>query len=75
MNITLLFPSNLIGIMFFAHHSSGLLEFIKGSYILLAVVMIIGFIICAAIAFTACFIHNKKIKRELQKESEDAEAK
>lgn len=58
-----------------AEHSVGISEFVKASHILLAVVMILGFIICAAIAFAACFINNKKMKRELQKESEDAESK
>lgn len=61
--------------LFLAKHSVGIFEFVRGSYILLAGVMMLGFIICAAIAFTACFIHNKKMKRELQKESEDAESK
>lgn len=61
--------------LFLAKHSVGIFEFVHVSYVLLAAVMILGFIICAAIAFTACFIHNKKMKRELQKESEDAESK
>ena len=61
--------------LFLAKHSVGIFEFVRDSYILLAGVMILGFIICAAITFIACFIHNKKMKRELQKESEDAESK
>lgn len=65
--------SDMFGNMSLVHHSIGIAEFLQVSYILLAVVMISGFLICASIAFIACFINKRRIRRELEKESEESE--
>lgn len=65
--------SDMLADMILARHSIGIAELLQGSYIMLAAVMIAGFLICASIAFIACFINRQKIKRELRKEGEDTE--
>lgn len=66
---------NLAGSMLLVRHSIGISEFFHASYYLLVIVLAAGLLLCTAIAFAACYFNNKKIKRESQKENEDAEQK
>lgn len=65
---------DMSGNMSLMHHSIGIVEFFQGAYIMLAIVMISGFLICASIAFIACFINKKRNGSKIQEGSEDSEA-
>ncbi len=63
---------NLAGSMLWVRHSIGISEFFHASYYLLIIVLAAGLLLCTAIVSIACYFNNKKIKRESQKENEDA---
>ncbi len=58
--------------MIMAQHPSGIFELIIASHYLLVIVLAAGLFICMAITAAVCFFNNKKLKRETQKENEDA---
>lgn len=63
---------NLAAGMLLAGHPSGIPEFFLAPHILIVIVMAFGLFICMAITAAVCFFNNKKLKRETQKENEDA---
>lgn len=61
--------------MIMAQHPSGIFELIIALHYLTAIVLAAGLLICIVITSAACCLNYRKIKRESQKENEDAEKK